>query len=62
MLAPLGMLEWSSAALASRFLEPLLHPWSVAAVSTLSGGSAGADVLTQGARVVWRLFGVLLSL
>jgi hypothetical protein len=57
------MVEWSSAALASRFLEPLMHPWSVAAVSVLSGGgSAGIDVLTGGARIAWRLFGLLLSL
>jgi hypothetical protein len=58
-----GMVEWSSAALSSRFLEPLLHPWSLAASGLLGGGgSAGMDALGQGVRVVWRLFGLLLSL
>jgi hypothetical protein len=57
------MVEWSSAALSSRFLEPLLHPWSVAAAGVLGGGgTAGIDALAQGVRIVWRLFGLLLSL
>jgi hypothetical protein len=56
------MVEWSSASLASRFLEPLLHPWAVVAGGVLGGGDAGLDALAQSARVVWRLFGLLLSL
>jgi hypothetical protein len=56
------MLHWTSASLASRFLEPLVHPWSIVPAAVLGGDGGGLDLLTQAFRVVWRLASVLLSL
>jgi hypothetical protein len=56
------MFDWTSTTLANRFLEPLVHPWSIVPTAVLGGDGGGLDLLTQGLRVVWRLAGVLLSL
>jgi hypothetical protein len=49
-------------ALASRFLEPLAHPWAAVAGGVLSGGVLGPDVAAAALRVAWRLLRLLLAL
>jgi hypothetical protein len=58
-----GMAPFTSASvLASRFLEPLTHPWAVVGGGLVGGGALWADTLVQGGRLALRLLGVLLSL
>lgn len=52
----------SASLLASRFLEPLTHPWAVVGGELVGGGALWADTLIQGARLGLRLLGLLLSL
>jgi hypothetical protein len=52
----------AASVLASRFLEPLTHPWAVVGGGLVGGGALWADTLVQGGRVALRLLGVLLSL
>lgn len=51
-----------TAALASRFLEPLTHPWAAVGVSLAGGGLPWNDVSTEAVRVAWRILHLLLSL
>ena len=48
--------------LAGRFLEPLTRPWAAIGGGPLGGGAVFPDAITQGARVAWRLLGLLLTL
>ncbi|MBZ5589530.1 MAG: hypothetical protein LAO05_13290 [Acidobacteriia bacterium] len=48
--------------LAGRFLEPLTRPWAAIGGGLLGGGAVFSDAITQGARVAWRLLGLLLTL
>ena len=52
----------SASVLATRFLEPLTHPWMVVGGGLVGGGAFWADTLVQGGRLALRLLGVLLSL
>ena len=52
----------SASILASRFLEPLTHPWAVVGGAFVGGGTLWAATLVQGSRLALRLLGVLLSL
>lgn len=47
---------------ASRFLEPLTHPWAVVGGGLLGGGAASLGVLGDGLRLAWRLLHLLLVL
>jgi hypothetical protein len=63
LLAKAGMI--SSAApgnLASRFLEPLAHPWTAVSGGVLSASLLGSDVPVAALRVAWRLLRLLLTL
>jgi hypothetical protein len=57
-MAPLS----TASVLASRFLEPLSHPWAVVGGGVVGGGALSADAFVQGARLALRLLGLLLSL
>ncbi len=48
--------------LASRFLEPLAHPWTAVTGGVLSAGVLGIDAPAAVLRVAWRLLGLLLAL
>jgi hypothetical protein len=48
--------------LASRFLEPLAHPWTAVTGGVLSMGVFGTDVPAVALRVAWRLLRLLLAL
>jgi len=50
------------AALTSRLLEPLTHPWTVVIGGVLSTGLLPDDRAIFLARVAWRLLRLLLSL
>ena len=52
----------SASVLATRFLEPLTHPWAVVGGGLAGGGALWADTLVQGIRLAFRLLGLLLSL
>ena len=49
-------------ALASRFMEPLAHPWTALAGGVFSAGVMSDDVAAVALRVAWRLLRLLLSL
>ncbi|MGV8040583.1 MAG: hypothetical protein AB2L07_11040 [Thermoanaerobaculaceae bacterium] len=57
-----AMMVPPTAALASRFLEPLTHPWAAVGVSLAGGGLGWNDVSTEAVRVAWRILHLLLSL
>jgi hypothetical protein len=57
-MAPLS----TASVLASRFLEPLSHPWAVVGGGVFGGGALWADAFVQGVRLALRLLGLLLSL
>ena len=57
-MAPLS----TASVLASRFLEPLSHPWAVIGGGVVGGGALWADTLVHGVRLALRLLGLLLSL
>ena len=50
------------ASVASRFLEPLTHPWTILGGGLFAGGVAGVGVLGDGLRLAWRLLHLLLLL
>ncbi|HLE60223.1 MAG TPA: hypothetical protein VI700_01670 [Thermoanaerobaculaceae bacterium] len=52
----------SASVLATRFLEPLTHPWAVVGGGLAGGGALWADTLVHGIRLAFRLLGLLLSL
>lgn len=56
------MMVPSSAALASRFLDPLTHPWAAVGAALSGGGIGWNDVSTIAVRAAWRLLHFLLSL
>jgi hypothetical protein len=47
---------------ASRFLDPLTHPWAIVGGGLFAGGAAGVGVLGDGLRLAWRLLHLLLLL
>ncbi|HPC82966.1 MAG TPA: hypothetical protein P5234_06165 [Thermoanaerobaculaceae bacterium] len=57
-----AMMVPPTAALASRFLEPLTHPWAAVVASLTGGGPAWNDASFEAVRVAWRLLQLLLSL
>ncbi len=60
---PKGMMPFTSVSvLAGRFLEPLTRPWAVVGGGVLAGGAVHMAAIAQGARLAWRLLGVLLTL
>jgi hypothetical protein len=50
------------ASLASRFLEPLSHPWTAVTGGVLSAGVLSDEVPAIALRVAWRLLRLLLAL
>lgn len=50
------------AAVASRFLEPLTHPWAVIGGGVLGGGAASGDAALIVVRLALRLIRLLLVL
>jgi hypothetical protein len=48
--------------LASRFLEPLAHPWTAVSGGVLSAGLFDSDMPVTALRVAWRLLHLLLAL
>ena len=65
-----GILHWqpvmmppaAPGSLASRFLEPLTHPWTAVTGGLLSAGVLNEDVPAVALRVAWRLLRLLLAL
>jgi hypothetical protein len=56
------MLPAATGNLASRFLEPLSHPWTVFTGGLLTAGILGEDMPGVVVRVAWRLLRLLLAL
>jgi hypothetical protein len=52
----------TTGSLASRFLEPLAHPWTAVTGGVLSVGALGSDTPVAALRVAWRLLRLLLAL
>jgi hypothetical protein len=47
---------------ASRYLEPITHPWTVLGGGLFAGGVAGGGVFGDGLQLAWRLLHLLLLL
>ncbi len=62
LILVMGMMVMPSASLASRFLEPMTHPWAVVGASVAGGGLAWSDASREAIRVAWHLLHLLLSL
>jgi hypothetical protein len=62
LLRPTMISPAAPANLASRFLEPLAHPWTAVTGGVLSAGAIGSDVPVTALRVAWRLLRLLLAL
>jgi hypothetical protein len=58
----LAMLSLAPAQLASRFVEPLAHPWAVMAGFLVSTPLLANDASVTALRLAWRLLHLLLAL
>jgi len=61
-LGPVMMLPATTDSLASRYLEPLAHPWTAVTGGLVSAGMLGEDMPAVVLRVAWRLLRLLLAL